>query len=164
MTAAICMSVKTAARHGEAEQTMLSFLILTTAFLCVLSVEDIHTRTIPGWSAPACGTAMGILHLFLRDMTLTQLLAGLIPGAVLLFLSFLLHTSLGTGDGLVVLVCGAAVGLEKEFAALTAALVFCAGFCIPLLLLQRVRRRGCLPFLPFLAASHLVMLTAEVIV
>ena len=142
---------------------MILFLFLTCVFLCLLSVSDIRTGTIPAWAPPVFGIAMTVLHLFLADLTLAEIFAGLIPGAVLLFLSLAFRSSLGTGDGLTVLACGASLGAERTFAALTAALVVCAIFCAILLLLKRARRSDCLPFLPFLAASHLFMLIAEVI-
>lgn len=142
---------------------MMIFLFPATVFLCILSVSDLRTRTIPGWAPLLFGTVMAFLHLLLSDLTPAQFFAGLIPGAALLLLSLLYRSSLGCGDGFVVLACGAAIGLEREFAALTAGLVFCAVFCIFLLILKRASRSDCLPFLPFLAASHLVMLTAEVI-
>lgn len=142
---------------------MTLYLCLTGICLWVLSISDIRTKTIPGWAAPAFGIAMGILHLILSDLTFPSFLAGLIPGAVLVILSLVFRSSLGTGDGLVVLACGAALGLEREFAALCAALIFCAVFCIVLLILKRAQRSDCLPFLPFLAAAHTVMLIGEVI-
>ena len=142
---------------------MMICLILTTVFLCLLSISDIRTRTIPGWAAPLFGAAVIILHLVRSDLTIPPMLAGLIPGAVLVFLSLAFRSSLGAGDGFVVMACGAALGAERTFAALTAALVLCAVFCVFLLVLKKARRSDCLPFLPFLAASHIVMLVAEVI-
>lgn len=139
------------------------FLLLSTIFLCLLSLSDIRTRTIPGWTAPVFGISMGIWHLFLKDMTLPQFLLGLIPGVVLLLLAMAFSSQLGYGDSLVVMACGAALGPERIFAALTAAFVFCALCCVVLLLLKKVRRSDSLPFLPFLASSHIVMLIAEVI-
>lgn len=138
-------------------------LLLTTLFLCLLSVSDLRTRTIPGWAAPVFGAGTSLLHLFLRDLTLLQFFAGLFPGILLLLLALIFRASLGMGDALAVTACGAAIGAERIFAALTAALVMCAVFSAVLLLLRRVKRSDCLPFLPFLAASHIVMLTAEVI-
>ena len=136
-------------------------LLLITGFLCILSVSDIHTKTIPGWAAPLFGAGMIILHLFLSDLSLPECLAGLIPGAVLLILSVSFRSQIGTGDGTVVLACGLATGFERTFAALTAALVFCAVFSGILLLLRRIRRSDSLPFLPFLAAAHVLMVAVQ---
>ena len=138
-------------------------LILSTLFLCLLSLSDLRTRTIPGYASPAFGVTVGILHLFLRDLTLPQFFMGLVPGAVLLFLSIAFSSSVGAGDGLAAMACGAAVGPERIYAALAAAFVLCAVCCVVLLLLKRVRRSDSLPFLPFLASSFLIMLIMEVI-
>ncbi len=142
---------------------MFLIQLLTTIFVCCLSVSDIRTRTIPGWAAPVFGLAIGILHLVLTNITALQLGAGLLPGMILLVLSLVFHASVGIGDAFAVMACGLALGLEKEFAALSAALILCAVFCCALLILKRVKRSDCLPFLPFLASVHLIMLTAEVI-
>lgn len=138
-------------------------LLLTAAFVCILSISDFRTKTIPGWAAPALGAGMLILHLILQDLTWMQVLTGLIPGSILLLLSFAFHAMIGAGDGAVVLACGAALGFEKTFAALTAALILCALFCTVLLLLKRIRRSDSLPFLPFLASSHLLMACLQVL-
>lgn len=138
-------------------------LLLTCLFVTALSVSDLWTRTIPGWVCPAFAAASGILHLILKDLSLPGYLAGLLPGAVLLVLSLIFRASLGTGDGLVVMACGAALGPGRVIAAMTAALVLCAAVCVFLLIRKRVRRSDSLPFLPFLAVSHIIMLTAEVI-
>lgn len=132
-------------------------LFLTAGFLCILSVSDIRTKTIPGWAAPVFGAGMIVIHIFLKDLSFTGCLAGLIPGAVLLLLSVAFRSQIGTGDGAAVLVCGLATGFEKTFAALTAAFVFCAIFSGILLILKRIRRSDSLPFLPFLAAAYMLM-------
>lgn len=138
-------------------------LLLTTLFLMALSVSDFRTHTIPGWACPVFAAASGVLHLILKDLSLTGFLTGLLPGAVLLVLSLVFHASLGTGDGLAVMACGAALGLDRILAAFTAALLLCAAICVILLVRKKVRRSDALPFLPFLTASHIIMLTAEVI-
>ena len=142
---------------------MIVCLLFSVVFLCFLSLSDIRTKTIPGWAAPVFGAAMGILHIFLQDMSLPRFFLGLLPGMVLLFLSLAFPASLGCGDAFVVMACGAAAGPERTFAALTAAFIVCAVCCIVLLLLKKVRRSDSLPFLPFLAISYLVMLIAEVL-
>lgn len=138
-------------------------LLLTCIFLSLLSVSDVKTKTIPAWASPAFLLLSGVLHLFLQDLSAAAFLAGLIPGAVLLILSLVFRASVGTGDGFAAMACGAALGPKRIMAALAAAFVFCAVFCMVLLLLKRIRRSDSLPFLPFLASSHIVMLIAEVI-
>lgn len=144
------------------EIIMLVFLIMTVIFLCVLSIYDIKTLTIPWWAAPAFGAAAAIVHFLMADVTALWILAGLIPGGVLLILSFIFRSCVGSGDGLASVACGCALGIGRETAALCAAFVFCAIFCTILLIMRRVKRSDSLAFMPFLAAAHMVMLTAEV--
>ena len=138
-------------------------LLLTCIFLSVLSVSDVKTKTVPAWASPAFLLLSGVLHLFLKDRSAAAFFAGLLPGVVLLVLSLVFRASVGCGDGFAAMACGAALGPERIMAALAAAFVFCAVFCMVLLLLKRIRRSDSLPFLPFLASSHIVMLIAEVI-
>ncbi len=137
---------------------MTIYLLTTVLFLSVLSVSDIRTKTIPGWAGPAYCIAAGILHIIRADLPVLQLFAGLIPGTILLLLSWVFSPSIGAGDALAVLACGCALGLEKEFAALTFALVICAVFGTILLIRKKAKRSDFLPFLPFLTLSHIVML------
>ncbi len=165
MTVVICTNAKTAARQEGADRLMIMnlYLLITILFLGILSVSDIRTKTIPGWSAPLYCVVVGVLHLILGDLSAWQLLAGLIPGAILLLLSWIFSSSIGAGDGLAVLACGCALGLEREFAALTAALIICAIFGMILLVRKKAKRTDTLPFLPFLTASHIVMFVSGVI-
>lgn len=139
------------------------YLLPTMLLLIFLSVSDIRTKTIPGWPAPVYGLVIGILHLVRADLSLLQILAGLIPGGILLLLSWAFSSSVGVGDALAVLACGCALGLEREFSALTTALIICAVFGTILLIRKKAKRSDCLPFLPFLAASHIVMFITGVI-
>jgi leader peptidase (prepilin peptidase)/N-methyltransferase len=145
--------------------TMMKLLALplTAGFVCILSVSDCRTKTIPAWAAPIFGACMLLLHLLFSGLTLMQFLTGLIPGGILLLLSFLFHSQIGSGDGAVVLACGVALGFENTFAALTCALVLCAFFCTVLLILKKKRRSDTLPFLPFLAASHLILTVTHLV-
>ena len=139
------------------------FELLTAVFLCVLSVTDLRTKTIPGWASPAFGIAMGILHLLLPGMTLPECLMGLIPGAGLLVLSLIFRASMGVGDACAVMACGVAIGAERIFAELTAAFVLCAMLCAVLLIMKKIRRSDSLAFLPFLASSHMIVLIVKVV-
>ena len=142
---------------------MIIFWLLTIIFLCLLSVNDIRTKTIPGWAPPFFGIAVGALHLLVPGMSFLQCVSGLIPGACLLLVSAAFHSGVGCGDACALMACGAALGAERAFAALTAAFVFCAVFCSVLLLGKKIRRSDCVPFLPFLASSHIVLMIAEVV-
>ncbi len=133
------------------------YLLMTVIVLVVLSVCDIRTKSVPGWVCPAYCLITGVLHLVRGDLPLLPLLAGLIPGAVLLLLSWAFSSSIGAGDALAVLASGCALGLEREFAAVTTALIICAVFSTILLIRKKVRRSDFLPFIPFLAASHIIM-------
>ncbi len=137
------------------------FRIAVLVFLIYLSVCDLKSRTVPVKPMGLFAALICALHVFLRDMTLPGMLAGMIPGAGMLLLALLFHASIGTGDGMTCAVCGSAIGFDAEFSALTAALLLCAAYSVLQLVRRKVTRSSSLPFLPFLAAGHVLVLAAQ---
>lgn len=91
-------------------------------------------------------TAKGIL----AAEWILSLAAGLIPGLVCFFLSFVTEEAIGYGDSLFVAGCGMGLGVADCIQIL---LISCAAagiFGMGLLLLKRVGRHYEIPFVPFL--------------
>ena len=87
-----------------------------------------------------------------------ELLAGLVPGAMLLLTSFCTKESIGYGDGMVLCVLGIFLGIRRSLAVFGMALVFAALSAIILLALKKAGRKTELPFLPCLFAGYLLSL------
>lgn len=91
----------------------------------------------------------GFVLSFRTGRPLHALLAGFIPGAALLFISFLTKESIGYGDGIVVLACGSTADVRQitGFLALGLLLSFVmAAF----LLMVRKGRKSEIPWIPYL--------------
>ena len=139
------------------------YLFFSILLLLALSVFDIKQRLVPIWPPAAYALVLLIVHLILRDLGLSEILTGLVPGAVLLILALMFRASIGSGDGLVTLACGAVLGFSVEFPALVLSLLLCAVYAFVQLIRKKLSGKDALPFLPFLTAGHAALFLAEVI-
>lgn len=138
------------------------FWIAAIFMLTGLSVSDLKSRTIPVLPVLLFAAVMGVVHVLSGDLPALRILAGMLPGLFLLAVSLASGTSIGTGDGIAVAACGAAIGFSSEFASLTAALLLCCAYSAVLLIRRKAGRKDTIPFLPFLAAGHILVFFMEV--
>lgn len=134
--------------------------ILFGVYLAYLSVEDIRKKSLP-----VLGIAAGLLFVpfFVisegtLNITLLDNLKGMIPGGLLIFISFLSRGQIGIGDGAVVLITGVAIGIGNIVIVLTGALLLISVFSMLMLLLGKLNRKSTLPFVPFVFAGYLGVL------
>ena len=131
--------------------------------LAVGSVFDIKWKKIPAalLMAGAAGALVCVIMQIMRGGAEAALMATLIsvfPGAALLFLSLLTEKKVGSGDGLIMILLGLYEGVE------CAVPVFCLGLflqsllAVGLLIFKKADKQTCIPFLPFLLASRLLLL------
>lgn len=85
-----------------------------------------------------------------------ELLAGIVPGVLLLLVSYCTRESIGLGDGMVLCALGIYCGCRKTLAILGMAFLLAAMLAIVLLALRRVGRKTELPFLPCLCVAYLL--------
>lgn len=124
--------------------------------LAGLSVYDLKTKKVPVSVVVLAGIG-GIVYRLYMETKVVVLLAGLVPGVVLLLLAFLTKESIGIGDGMVLCVIGLLCGWKETVAILGMALVFAAIIAVILLVSKRVGRKTLLPFLPCLCAGYLLV-------
>ena len=137
------------------------FRIAVILMLILLSVSDLKSHTIPVLPVLVFAAVMAAVHLSAGDLPAVRIFTGMLPGLFLLAVSLASRSSIGTGDGIAVAACGAAIGLSSELASLTAALVLCCAYSIVLLIRKKAGRKDTLPFLPFLTAGHILVLITE---
>ena len=129
-------------------------------FLLWMAVCDLKSHTVPLWPVLLFAALIAVLHLVRGDIRIWEVMAGTLPGLLLFLLAVLLPSSIGTGDGLVIAAGGAGIGFSAEFASLVTALTLCAGYSAFLLVRRKASRKDCMPFIPFLAVGHVLMLAA----
>ena len=137
-----------------------------TVWMVWMSVKDVRTFRVPGWLILG-GGVLGIVFNLMFTMTkmtdvspegwaIVRILLGTLPGVFLLLITYITK-AVGYGDGLVLIVLGMVVGLQKAVLLLAIALFLAALCSVLLLVLRRVRKNSRLPFLPFLTVGWLLV-------
>lgn len=123
-------------------------------FLIICAVCDIRKKEIPLVTVIAgiiFSILIKILEIIFGNTTVISVVYEIFPGLFFVLLSFCTKEKIGYGDGLILIVCGMALGFDQCFIGLCIALLFSSVFSIVLLILHKVKRNSGLPFVPFIA-------------
>lgn len=129
------------------------------AGLVLLSVIDIRKKLIPVWMIGLMGGLLLVCRLW-QGVEIGGLVAGLIPGVLVLVLAVCSEGKIGIGDGLTVCALGLGYTLDRVIGILGGALVFAALTAIVLLVFKKVGREKEMPFIPYLFAGYAVCFLA----
>ena len=130
---------------------------IVLAVLAGFATYDMKTKSIP--VAAVAGFAAGVLiYGFYTGTDMMTMVTGVVPGAVVLLISFVTKESIGRGDGLVLCVLGVFCGWRQCLAVFGMALVLAAVLAMVLLVFHRAGRKTELPFLPSLFGGYLLYL------
>lgn len=133
--------------------------IFTTVFLGICAATDLYKKQI-WWPLSVFFIAVVMaLHFVRGDRNLWDFLAGIFLGGGLLFVSWATREAIGYGDGLTVAACGAALGFVGVLQLLLLALMFAAVWSGILLISRKGKKKDSFPFIPFLLAAQLCVLT-----
>ncbi len=127
-------------------------------FLAILASEDIRERKISFCKLIFFAVPVIPYHVLAGSFGLKEIAGCLIPGGVLLLLSWMTGESIGYGDGMAVLVLGLWTGGRFTFYALAAGIML-SGFYAAVSVIRK--RRDVIPFMPFLLAGMEVALIYE---
>ena len=132
------------------------------AFLWGMAIPDIRTKRIPV-SVVAAFSAAALAALMIKqsDADGYPLWVGIIPGGVVLMLSFALKGKIGEGDGMCIMACGICTGIGEILPILAWALWMCAaaGVCSVVIRTKSGKDPdGKIAFIPFLAAAASIRL------
>ena len=125
---------------------------LCLILLGICTYTDLRHREIP-LSMPAVFTVLAVLYRGAEGewwMGFVELVLALVPGVILLIIHFIKKEWIGAGDGLLVLVCGYALGSEMVLKTVMIAFLCSGCYGLVMLILKRYGRRDTLPFVPFL--------------
>lgn len=131
-------------------------VLLAFLFLLPAGIIDLKTKTVPhaliltGLLGAVVFTAFSLSG---GRCTIPEILVSLVPGSLLIVVSFLTHGNVGLGDGLSFLIVGMFSGLEITSLILFGGLVMAAITGAFLMLCRKAGRNTCLPFLPFSLAA-----------
>ena len=127
-------------------------------YIAVLSLEDLFKKSVPValLAAGVLFIPAGLLTEGAESISIADNILGLIPGAVLLVISFVSRGQIGVGDGGLVMMLGASLGIETVIRILTAALLLITVFSGVMLVMRKLKRKSTLPFIPFLFAGYIL--------
>lgn len=129
--------------------------IFITLYLFLASVFDIKSRKIPLLLITIFSIFWIINSLiFSRNL---HLLFGLIPGLIMIIISYITNNSLGYGDAFLILSLGFTLSFYEVFHILLLGLFF-ASIIGCLLLIKKKNKKYKLPFSPFLLLAWLTLL------
>lgn len=141
---------------------------LKTALLTALAwaaVRDIRKKEVelPMLALCAAVSAIDIIISFImKTTTLPELGLCLLPGALMLFISWATRQGLGYGDGLMALCIAPALGPKWVMMGLILAIFLCGFLSLFLLVCKKAKGKTQIPFLPFMAVGMGVMVFAQI--
>lgn len=123
------------------------------------SIEDIRKKEILLWEILTCAllsVAAVFMSFYKGGFDILEVLLSLLPGAAMLFLSFVTREGIGYGDGLIILAAGPALGLYDLLITLMIAVCLSGLFSGTLLVLKKAKRKTKIAFAPFIAIGCFV--------
>ena len=129
--------------------------LLLLGLLIPATISDIKEKRI-GMIGSIIGCFAGVILNMCFENDVWTVLAGLIPGTILLVISFLSHRSVGEGDGLILMAIGCILGIRKGFAVIVLALLISMPVSAFLLLFKKAGRKTAIPFVPFLFLGSII--------
>ena len=117
---------------------------ILVVFLGVEAVVDYRHRNI----SAVCAVTV------LAALAACNLICGMLPGAFIIMLSVMTGQAIGSGDGLVLMVIGAAGGVYVSVMALMFAGTIAAVMMPALLMAGKVKKKSTIAFIPYLLAGY----------
>ena len=128
--------------------------LYTSAFLSVLSIQDLRNRKISVWIVSLA--ILGSVIYSLTNYKQGNLFFDILPGCILCVLARLSSNQLGVGDGLVVIFYGLIYGWEKTCNWLMISF-FLASVVGVVGAMSKKWHKIQIPFIPFLTLVHIGM-------
>lgn len=130
-------------------------IFLLGGYLLFLSVEDIRRKKVPIWALAAALAVSPLFWLFKEEDVGTFLL-GIIPGAVLILISFVSRGGIGLADAAVVIILGINTGLTAVLMTVTISFGLIALFSGGMLIAGKLRLKSTLPYIPFAFLGYVI--------
>lgn len=129
-------------------------LLMGLIFLLWESAEDIKSRQLNIITLIIFAFLGLIINFFIMDNKVGEICLSLLPGIVMILLSFISNQSVGYGDGVVVGIIGLYVGLARVVVTGIFALIIAMFFSMVLVTVGNVGHRQTIPFVPFILISY----------
>lgn len=121
-------------------------------YLLWLCVEDIRKKQLSLWILLIGCVGSALYCVLYREFI--WIIMGILPGAVLLLVSFLIPGSIGSGDGILAITYGMVFGWRQVSIWLIVSFLLAAVFGVIWKSIER-RKYAMIPFVPFLTLTHM---------
>lgn len=102
--------------------------------------------------------AVVLMEFLVKENSLLSIAGGILTGLFLLAASKITRGQIGSGDGIVFLITGISLGMERNFLLLLGSLFIAFLYSLILLLIKKTRWKDAIPFLPFVFAAYVLEL------
>ena len=119
-------------------------------------IADLRSRQFNILPVIISSILLSLIQLFCKDMTIPEILLGVVPGVLIWFFSRWSQGAIGEGDAVVISGLGMITGWRSVCTIFLIACMMCAGIGICLLIGRKAGRKTELPFIPFLAVAFVL--------
>ncbi len=135
--------------------------VILGVLLLFCGVQDLLYKRIYLWMIGVCAIAVIACLPFCENLSVTERLGGCAVGLGVILLSKATGGKIGLGDGALLCVTGVGLGFWTNTELFGIALSLAAVVSIVLLILRLADRKKCIPFVPFLLAGYVILLTVS---
>lgn len=128
--------------------------------LLILAIQDLKSKKVSTWIC-LLSIALILIASFIYKESMVNSFLGMAFGFIMLGVSKITGGKLGLGDGMILTFTGLGLGFWRNVEMFAMALFMAAIVSIVLLILKKVNRHSCLPFVPFLLLSYILLFIAN---
>lgn len=140
--------------------------IILFVYLLAMSVYDIRKREIQMKVTAVAAVLLlagQVSRIVQGELSWYWILGGVVPGLIIIAISWCTRGQIGIGDGIIFIVSGIFLGFYENEVLLFLSLLFSAAAGGILVLLKRMGRKDAFPFVPFVCAGYGVMSLWEIL-
>ena len=135
-------------------------LNITIGVLLLFSaIQDLIYKRIWLWLIMTGCLLIGVCLSFINTLPFYDRLGGAAVGLAVIMISILTKGKIGMADGLLLCTTGIGLGFWRNLELFAIALLMAAVISILLLMLRKADKKKAIPFVPFLFASYLIIIS-----
>lgn len=147
----------------EGSKVLVLQASMIIVYMSVSTYFDCRWKRIPWW-VQAMGVIFSFVNLIVKgDMPGIEEFIALIPGMILILLSFVTKESIGYGDGVSVMILGSIIGIRNCLWVICISLILISIVGALLMILKRASKKTILPYVPFLFVAESMMLIGMIL-
>jgi len=136
-------------------ETVIYLAVALVMIIC--TIADIKRKEVSVWLFVLLGITTIIGCILCGEQRGYMIVAGVVPGILLVILAKITEQSIGYGDGIILAEIGLITGVGKCMLILAAALAMAGIFSLAIVVIKKVDKRHKIPFVPFMTAAYMAV-------